>query len=466
MRIKTNILVLILAFCQCCYGQHWQSLGGGLNRYPTEMYTDTVSNKLYVGGNFNIVDGHSIWGIASWNGSSWDSLGSGLDHYANGPNFPGNVYTMLRHDSDLMIGGNFRWVGDSARQGMANWSQNEWSSVIGGPLGAYEVIADIKIHNGELYVCGVFDSVGSIPAMQLAKWSGVTWQSLGPNYAFGSLSRMCFYNNNLYVSGSFVDPNGNTCRLAKWDGLNWTFMTNILTGSLDNIWSMEVYNDELYISGLFYTSSGNAGNSIMKWNDTTWSSVGGGAQIISNPYPTVCDMTVHHGKLYCVGNFEKMGGVLAHSVAVWDGTVWCGLGTYFDNKVTDIEFYNDTMYIAGGFTVVDTMSISYVAKWIGGSFVDTCGSTTRIVESAIVKNSLSIFPNPSSSSITITSSAPNTANTAIEILDATGKRIDQIFFQNSSTLSVNCAGYAEGIYLLRMISEGECVATEKLVIAR
>lgn len=452
----------MLAFCQCCSAQHWQSLGGGLNRYPTELYTDTVSNKLYVAGNFNVVDGQSVWGIASWDGAQWDSLGNGLDHYASGPNFPGNVHAILRCDSNLMVGGSFRWAGDTARQGMAHWSGTAWDSVPGGPLGAYEVITDIKIHNGELYVCGVFDSVGSTPAMQIAKWDGVAWQALGSNYVFGSLFRMCFYHNNLYVSGSFVDPSGNTCRLAKWNGTTWTFLTTVLTGGLDNIWAMEVYNDELYVSGLFYTSSGNAGNSIMKWNDTTWSSVAGGTQIISNPYPTVCDMTVHNGKLYCVGNFERIGGIPAHSLAVWDGTSWCGFDTYFDNKVTDIAFFNDTMYVAGAFWIADGDSILYIAKWIGGGFTDTCGSITAVVDRNIAEAGVSVSPNPSTSTTTLSFSGPPTPRTII-ITDNLGRQIlHEQFFSSQHTISVS--SFAEGIYFYSIIEDGELKANGKFVV--
>ncbi|HTF03763.1 MAG TPA: hypothetical protein VK826_07040, partial [Bacteroidia bacterium] len=39
---------------------------------------------------------------------------------------------------------------------------------------------------------------------------------------------------------------------------------------------------------------------------------------------------VHDGKLYCVGNFEKIGGVDALGLASWDGNFWCGYDTHFD----------------------------------------------------------------------------------------------------------------------------------------
>lgn len=419
-----------------------------------------------------MINNQERWGTSSWNHIDWDSLGLGVD-YDSVSSQPRATRKFLRDGGYLYAVGAFMRAGVVNTNGIARWDGSAWDSVPGCRISDYKVVNDILKYNGEIYICGSFDSVGSLPAHGLAKWDGTTWQAVANNYGFtipslGVLYKMQFYHGHLYVAGYFEDANGNTCRLARWDGWNWHFMTNDVQGGIADIWDMEVYQDKLYIAGLFFESAGNVANCLQSWNDTTWCAVGGSVQIQSNQNPVIRDLHVHNNKLYCAGNFEMIGGIASNCIAIWDGTDWCSLGSSFDmGGLTKIEFHQDTMYIIGGFWSVNGDSIAYIAKWIGGNYVDTCGHlTTGIADNNTYTNQISIFPNPSSSNISITSSAPNTANTTIEILDATGKRIDQIFFQNSSTLSVNCSGYAEGIYLLRMISDGECVATEKLVIAR
>jgi hypothetical protein len=467
---RLRILFILILIPGTVSTQNWESIGD-FNMYPTAAFADSVSNKLYVGGYFTIIDNEQRWGAASWNNSSWDSLGLGLD-YDSVSTQPRATRKFLRDGGYLYAVGAFMRAGTINTNGIARWNGTTWDSVPGCRIPDYQVINDIIKYNGEIYICGTFDSIGSISAHGLAKWDGSTWQVVANNYGFtvppvGILSKICFYHGRLYVAGVFEDPNGNTCRLARWDGWNWHFMTTDVQGGMVTINDMEVYQDRLYVGGLFFQSAGNVANSLQSWNDTTWNAVGGSVQILSNPYPTVCDMTVHDGKLYCVGNFEKIGGVPAHSLAAWDGTDWCGFGTSFDNRVTQIAFYNDTMHVSGGFWSINGDSIAYIAKWTGGNYVDTCGHlTTGVFEARAAASAISVFPNPSSDQITVTTFTANPTNTMLEILDATGKRVDQISFQNTSTLSVNCARYPEGIYLLRVISDGESAATEKLLINR
>ena len=271
MKICKTLLLTLL--CQCCFAQHWQSLGTGLASFTstTDIFTDTVFNKLYVAGPFTRVDGDTVWGIASWDGSNWDSLGHGIDRFALGNFPPGNTWGMAHYGGYLYIGGSFTLTGYDSSLFLSRWDGTNWSAIPGGqPNG---VVDDMLVYNNELYICGVFDSIGNISASGIAKWNGSMWQPIGNNYNFdstGSVLRMTFYRGNLYVGGVFEDPQGNTCRLAKWDGVSWQFMTTDLVGGTADIHDMEVYNDELYVSGLFYAGVGNKpSNCIMRWNDTT-----------------------------------------------------------------------------------------------------------------------------------------------------------------------------------------------------
>lgn len=448
-----------------CFAQHWSALDGWPNRFITSLYADTVNDKLYFGGDFSQVNGLPIRGIASWNGTHWDSLGAGMDEFNS--SFPNNTYAINRYNNEIIAGGGFTEAGNLFVNYLVRWNGTAWNAMPGGQPNTGGV-ADIEVFNNELYVCGGFDSIGTIPASRVAKWNGAAWQSIGTNYNFpGTLSRIQFYHGNLYVSGNFLDPQGNHCYLAKWNGSTWQFFTNDGPhGFWCQICDMEVLNDKLYVGGMFFTSGGCAGNCLISWNDTTWSAVGGSVQVgPNNPYPTITDLCVNDGKLYCAGNFEKIGGVPAEGLARWDGYQWCTYGTMFNAGINYLEIYHDTIYVGGGFIQLDTVQVKNLAKWTGGNYTDTCGViSTGIAESEI--SSFSIFPNPANDQLTIRLNDGFSKNSSLRILNSLGQIVlEKELSAGEKTVVIDIAGFAEGIYFLNITGEKSFVS-QKLIIRR
>jgi hypothetical protein len=427
---------------------------------------------LYVGGVFTEVNNQTQWGIANWSGNQWGSLGAGIDNISIG-NRPRSTYAIVRYGSYMYFGGTFKQAGNLNTPAFARSDGTNWSSVPGALMtDPNDEIRDIIVNNNELYICGSFDSIGTTPANCIAKWDGITWEAIGNNYQFTTstiqlnLFKVQIYNGNLYVIGNFLDQAGNTCRMAKWDGVNWIFFTNVFP-SWTGLNDMEVYNNKLYVSGLFSIPGGK--NGIMSWNDTTWSGVGGGVQVFSNPNPTVIDMCVHNGKLYCVGNFEKIGGALANGLATWDGTNWCGYDTDFRNNgqscgATDIAFYNDTMYVGGGFQTADGDTVNYIVKWIGGNFVDTCGFiSTGMSEVNQEIISLNVFPNPVSQ-IAVFEFHQTPMDGEIAITDQLGRKIQSVKLNGVQRIEFSVADLANGMYFYQYIENGQQKTTGKFIV--
>lgn len=458
--------------CTVCSAQHWQTLQDGLEKYTTELYTDTVSNNLFVGGVFKSVNNNTVWGIADWNGVQWDSLGSGIDD-SSFTNRPAATYAIQRYGNWIYVGGAFQEAGNLNAPAFARWNGSNWDTVPGAHMMPFDVIYDAAVYNNELYVCGSFDSIGNTPANCIAKWNGITWQIVGNNYAFTSpnltlsLRKMEFYNGGIYVSGFFFDPSGNPCKLAKWDGNAWIFFPNQLLG-LGTVMDMKVYNNKLYLGGLFHTPANpNNGHSIISWNDTVWSGVGGGVQIIVNQNPTIISMRVHNGKLFCVGNFEQIGGISAMGLGTWDGTNWCGYDTDFKNNgqfcgATDIAFYNDTMYLGGGYQTADGDTVNYVAKWIGGSFIDTCGFISTGFEDNLSVPVISFFPNPASTNTTFQNLDMH--STELVILDSFGRKVLIQKLNGEKQIEISVADLANGMYFFQYTGEGGTIATGKFIV--
>ncbi len=432
--------------------------------YPTAVLADSVNGLLYAGGYFTEINSVQRWGIASWNNSDWDSLGLGIDN--DSISTPGSTKGFLRDGNYVYAVGSFRRAGTINTNGIARWNGLNWDSVPGCRIPNYQAVNDIIKFNGEIYICGSFDSVGNIPAHGLAKWNGTSWQTVGNNYDFatlGFINRMRFYHGNLYVSGNFPDINGNTCRLAKWDGFNWYFMTSAIQGSIAAIQDMEVFQNKLYVAGLFFQSSGNVANSLQSWNDTTWSGVGGSVQILANQNPTIRDLCVHSNLLYCGGNFEQIGGVMSNSIAIWNGMDWCSLGSTFNGGgVNQIEFYDDTMYVIGGFTSIDQISATYAAKWLGGNYIDTCGHLTTSIEDINKSVEVLIWPNPTSELLNFRFHEPGIEH-LITIYDSFGR---EIWRKETSEMIIDFPAFkfANGMYFYAISEDDRSILAGKFLI--
>lgn len=446
--ISSTIIALIIPFLSPC--QNWQGLGTGMNDEVRCLYSDTATNTLYAGGNFSMSSGITTWGVAKWNGTSWDSLGHGLLNciYSGTP-----VFSVIRYKNEIYEGGN----------GMAKWNGTNWVSVGGGVStnGGNGAIGCFFILNNELYVGGVFDTAGNIAANGIAKWNDTVWADVGafPNnnlFPAGNPNRIyaiTYYNGEIYIGGNFRDSTGNTMNIARWNGTSWNAVGGGFHGGTDQIGDMTVYNNELYVSGSFTTAHGNVGNYIQKWNGTTWSDVGGGVSF------AIRKLTVFHNKLYAGGVFSFAGGIPAQCIATWDGTNWCNLGSSYISDVSAICEYNDSLYIGGGFITIDTDTLNRIAKWVGGNYTDTCGHINVGINEIAHNTELEIYPNPVNDIINI--DVNDFKNTYLIIYDNIGRLVTKQKLITKTT-QLNIASLSKGMYFLQLQNEDK-ILNKKLI---
>ncbi len=462
MRLFICIIFLSAIGCQC-YSQNWQSLAGGLGIWGARtMYAD--SNYLYVSGNFSIVDGKHFKGIARWNGSQWDSLSTGVNGMDTVNQWPGGfITTMIPFNNKLYVCGGFNSLGHIHADGFGTWNGLSWDTTAIQPGGG----GCLFVSNNELYLGGSFDTLAGIAANSIIKWNGTTWQSLGfPNFylypfidTYASIMSICEYNGRIYAAGAFesyplgTDTVGN---ILCYDGGNWTSVAGGVKGFNAGIGDMVVYHGELYVGGLFSKADGNPGENIQKWNGTSWSDVGGGTGV-SNA--NVFKLLIWQDKLYAIGMFQQAGGIPADGIAVWDGIKWCGLGSNFDNSILAAAAYHDSLFVGGGFRTIDGDTMNFIAKWTGGNFTDTC-STIGINENEQLLSEFYVYPNPTSSHITINSSI---SFSHLLIRDAIGRiLITQTLPANTTHKELCISELAAGVYFVTVESERGRV-TRKLV---
>src|SRR5678816_2435110 len=97
-RAPLIFLVLLVWTTHQVEAQSLLSMDNGVVTYGYIYATqyDTVNGNLYIGGNFKSVNGVPASNVAVWNGSTWNSLGSGIT---------GTVLSMKLVGNDLFVGG-------------------------------------------------------------------------------------------------------------------------------------------------------------------------------------------------------------------------------------------------------------------------------------------------------------------------------------------------------------------------
>ena len=148
-----------LALENCPPTNNGVGVGGSDTVYALAM---NGTNQLFVGGRFSSVDGGSISAnnIASWDGNSWNFLGS--DSINNGVD--ARVTTLVMNETNnLLVGGQFTFFFDSGGSTtnanfIASWNGSAWNT-LGANNGVNGNVAALASNEtAKLYVGGEFSS--------------------------------------------------------------------------------------------------------------------------------------------------------------------------------------------------------------------------------------------------------------------------------------------------------------------
>ncbi len=159
-------------------GSTWSAVGGGVTGGqglvqpgPRVQAVTVFNGQLVIGGNFTAAGGVPAANIAAWDGAAWHPLGTGMTGPAT--NMGPQVTSLCVYGTRLVAGGSFASAGDSACANLATWDGTTWSSLGGGFTlaspsdGATWVMRE---WNGALYCGGNMLTAGSTTSWFLAKW--------------------------------------------------------------------------------------------------------------------------------------------------------------------------------------------------------------------------------------------------------------------------------------------------------
>jgi hypothetical protein len=340
------------AFTRTAAPGTWSALGTGTNGIVRAIAVS--GSSVYVGGDFTSV-GTCTTGcnnIAMWNGTTWSALGTGMD---------GVVRAIAVSGANVYAGGDFTSAGTCTTgcNSIAMWNGAAWSALGTGMAGTNPSVYAIVANGNNIYTGGYFASAGTCTTgcANIAIWNSITstWSAMGTgmggDYPF-VYTIVVVSSTNIYAGGDFTSAG--TCtsgcnKIARWNGTTWSALG---TGANDTVYAIAVSGSNVYAGGVF-TSAGTCTNyclNIAKWDGSTWSALGTGMQ------NGVYSIVLNGSNLYVGGWFSYAGNCVSGctNIAKWDGLAWSALGTGTNNTIRVVAVSGSVLYAGGYFTSAGT----------------------------------------------------------------------------------------------------------------
>lgn len=398
---KLYCIIVFLIGGYCTKGQNWLGLNGIISGsgYVESLYANPTDTKLYIGGIFNATyNGKTMKNIMVYDGVGFDSLGPGAGVASL------RTQDIIEYKNNIYICGLFDYMGTKLCRSVAKWDGTKWDS-LGTQLSPNGGVLTFKEYNNELYLGGNFDRIGNQTIRNIVKYDGTNWIPLPAPFKYADTSGYsginCIevYNNEIYVGGyNFYDSLGHYMCIAKFNGVKWDTVIKI-TGFAATVHDMKIYNNKLYVAGRFKKIDGNIGNAIMRYDGTTWSDVGKAVTDAGNCL--IKNMEVINNKLWVVGGFKSIEDTLfAGGIASWNDTVWCVPPTGTQNyQSTSIAYFQNKIIMGGAFYDIGNDTVQGIAVLNTDS--TNCTINLTNVKTNVLDGDFSISPNPFTDDILI-----------------------------------------------------------------
>lgn len=299
----------------------------------------------------------------------WQSFGA--DTLNSPPAFNTKVFTFYNDGNRLFVGGVYQYGGITYLNGCGIWDGNQWSAMQSGGAWAYSMAK----YNGKMYYGGQFSDASSIPNTEnIACWNGISWEALPNSYGglgnINTVRSMTVWNDTLVIGANF--PGGSaTCVTAFNDNINDYFDIGSLPSAARDL---EVYNGDLYAGGQWFTLKKYVGGTSY----AAWQDVGGNLSY----YIQDMDVDTFNNFLYVAGGFEVVdNNILTDNVAIWNGFYWEGIGygNAYNSSAYAVTTYQGDVYLGLSWDTIAGVYTKGLARWDGHDWYMVGGGVDRSV---------------------------------------------------------------------------------------
>lgn len=325
--------------------------------------------EVYIGGEFKQAtqDNSNLFltsNICYWNTTS-RRYGALMPNGTNTNYNPrGTIHAMLVWRGFLYAAGSFNDAGSETTGGFARYDfsrQRQAFTAVGGGIegGAYALA---ELTDGIL-LAGRFSNAGNVAASGAAIWNGDAYSPLTDvpdNGANGPVRALASVGADLYVGGTFTVAGGRAAQnLARWDGSRWSSVGSGVNGP---VYALVTVGRDLYVGGSFSTAGGVAAANIAKYNTMTgtWSPLGRGLPGV------VRALVSHSGVLFAGGDFDD---TTLNFIASWNGSSWASPGSGVSATVRCLTSYGGMLYAGGDFTTAGGVPALHAARWNGSAWL-------------------------------------------------------------------------------------------------
>jgi hypothetical protein len=302
-------------------------------------------DKLYVGGTFERANRKLANNVAVWDGTSWSTLGKGVD---------GGVKDICQVGTDIYVCGDFSYVNKGKNDegtpayNIAKFDGTKWSAL--APRTVDQKIYALATDGKRLFIGGNFKKINDeTETNAVALWDGKKFQAIG-----GGFDRyvwtMAWHKGKLYAGGYFAENGDDACvNMAVWDGAkSWSEVA----GAPRSVKRLSTDGENLYVAGEF--------DAIKKLDGTKLTDhlkISGGAEWVHS----------EGGKLYIAGeSLDGVNGKGTHNLAIWDGKSVTTAEEFIYSHHRCLVPYKDNLIVGGNYK--DTQGTGWMGTviWRGG----------------------------------------------------------------------------------------------------
>jgi hypothetical protein len=450
------IFTLILFSSLKVKTQTWLPLDNGIGgclsgHHIHSMFYDSIAGNLYVSGRFRAdSECNEMKGFAVWNGTQFDSLAN------NNPSVQCHLQILF---GNALYGSTLFGESLDSTVNLAVLQNGAWQPIQFAPS---SVIECAYVYDDLLYLGGGYTECGGGDCYMLCTYDGEIFEPLVTDGYDGGgwrVQDITFYQGHLVAGGRFelLDENGESVwHLGKVSN-GWMQPFEPPMTASSNVEALQVWENDLYIGGLLTPDGATNYRSIVKWDGTSYTDLStyDYGDIHGPVNERITDIELYNDKLYIAGWFDQLEGQPCQGVACWDGSTWECLNTEtissLWNSVSDIEIINDTLYMAGDFTTIGGDTLHCIAK---------LNKTLTSVSEIQLENQINLFPNPTTSLINISSSTSHITQTSI--FDITGRKVLNSSLKGN-LLTIEVLYLSRGCYLIQVELDNGQVITKKLM---